>query len=290
MFSLKIHIFAHKKLPHNEFMKVSLIISTYNRPDALRVCLDSVFKQHTLPYEIIIGDDGSRQETAELIEEMRKISPVPIVHVWHEDKGFRLAMMRNKAVAKTKGDYIIEIDGDIFLHPYFITDHLREARRGCYVKGGRTNLGKKLTDEICKSGKAPKIKWYSKGIETKAENAIRCAWISHLIAPYYRRHKSVALGCNMSFFKDDYIRVNGYDEFFEGWGGEDWDFGCRLNMLGLKKRYLKFSGIVYHLWHEDKFMYNKEKNMNYYHECQNRGEVYCKNGVDKYLKETEKTE
>ncbi len=264
-------------------LKVSLIISTYNRPDALRVCLDSVFKQCTLPHEIIIGDDGSGQETAKMIQEMQAISPIPIIHVWHEDKGFRLAMMRNKSVAKSKGNYIIEIDGDVFLHPYFISDHIREARQGCYLKGGRTNLGEKLTGDICKSGNARNIKWHTKGIEAKAENAIHFPWLSHLIAPHYRKHRSMALGCNMSFFKKDFIRVNGYDEYYEGWGGEDGDFGCRLNMAGLKKRYLKFSGIVYHLWHEDKFMYNKDKNIQYSLECQSRGEVYCKNGVDKYL-------
>ena len=88
----------------------------------------------------------------------------------------------------------------------------------------------------------------------------------------------------MSFYKDDFIRVNGYDEYFEGWGAEDGDFGFRLNMLGLRKLSLKFAGIVYHLWHEDKYMYNKERNKQYGRECLQRGLAYCKNGVDKYLK------
>ena len=107
--------------------RVSLIVSTYNRPDALRVCLDSVKHQTILPYEVIIGDDGSRSETADTIKEISRNFPVPIKHVWHEDNGFRLAMMRNKSVAASSGDYIIEVDGDVFLHPKFIEDHLREA-------------------------------------------------------------------------------------------------------------------------------------------------------------------
>lgn len=80
-------------------MTISLIISTYNRPDALRLCLLSVFAQSRMPDEIIIGDDGSRKETRQLIESMRQLSKIPILHVWQEDIGYRLAMARNKCVA-----------------------------------------------------------------------------------------------------------------------------------------------------------------------------------------------
>lgn len=264
-------------------LTVSLVISTYNRPDALRVCLDSVLKQRLMPDEIVIGDDGSREDTKHVIDEMRDKSPVPIIHVWHEDKGFRLAMMRNKSIAQASGQYIIELDGDVFLHPYFVKDHLQRARRGFYLKGGRTNLGRSLTQEICGRGAAETIHPWTQGIENKPENSMRLPWLSRLIAPYYRKNRSFALGCNMSFFRDDYIRVNGYDEYFEGWGAEDGDFGMRLNMLGLRKLSLKFTGIVYHLWHEDKYMYNKEQNKQYSRECQQRGLAYCVNGVDKYL-------
>lgn len=262
---------------------VSLIISTYNRPEALRICLDSVFRQTVMPKEVVIGDDGSTQETALLIEEMRRRSPVPLIHVWHEDRGFRLAMMRNKSVAHTTGSYIIEIDGDVFMHPSFVSDHIKGARRGCYLKGGRTNLGLALTEKVISLGHAVDIHWWTRGIESKPENAIHCRKVAELIAPYYRRHRSMALGCNMSFFKDDFIRVNGYDEYYEGWGGEDGDFGCRLNMIGLKKRSLKFAGIVFHLWHEDKYMYNKDKNISYSLQCKERNEAYCRNGYDKYV-------
>lgn len=263
--------------------KVSVIVSTYNRPDALEVCLRSLFCQTVLPYEIVVGDDGSGEPTRQLIEKMKAVSPVPIIHVWHEDSGFRLAMMRNKSIAATHGDYIIEMDGDIFAHPHFIEDHLHEAAPGRYVKGGRTNLGKALTERICRSGMPTRIHYWTKGIESKPENSIHCSWLAHLLAPRYRKHRSAALGCNMSFFKSDIIRVNGYDEFYEGWGGEDVDLGYRLQMSGLSKRYLKFAGIVYHLWHEDKYMYNKDKNIAHGYECEKRGKWRCDNGLDKYL-------
>ncbi len=264
-------------------MKNSLIISTYNRPDALRVCLDSVFKQSVLPDEVLIGDDGSTAETARLIEELQKKAPFPILHVWHEDKGFRLAMMRNKCVARASGEYIIEIDGDVFLHPQFIADHLREAGKGIYVKGGRANLNKETTELICREGIARRLSCWSRSFESKPENAWHNRFIAHFLAPRYRKHHSAALGCNLSFFREDFIKINGYDEFFEGWGGEDIDLGNRLQRSGCRKRYLKFAGIVYHLWHEDKFMYNREKNFAYEAQQNECRTVRCTNGVDKYL-------
>lgn len=53
-------------------MKVTLIISTYNRPEALKLCLLSAFRQKLLPDEIIIGDDGSSSETKLMIDSLRK--------------------------------------------------------------------------------------------------------------------------------------------------------------------------------------------------------------------------
>lgn len=262
-------------------MKVSLIISTYNRPDALRLCLLSAFRQSLLPDEIIVGDDGSTESTRDLIEHLRQMSPVTIKYVWHEDRGFRLAMMRNKCVAVSKGDYIIEIDGDVILHKDFVKDHMAFASRGHYIKGGRTNIGNALTKKLCGIRELMDINIFTKGLEGKRENSLHIMWLARFLAPRYRRNKESALGCNMSFFRDDFIAVNGYDEFYEGWGGEDGDLGRRFQMSGLRKLHLKFAGIVYHLWHEDKFMYNKEKNFVY--SSMPDKEVRCSNGIDKYL-------
>lgn len=264
-------------------MKVSLLVATYNRPDALAVYLDSVRYQKVLPDEVIIGDDGSGEETKQMIEKIKKDFPIPLTHLWQEDKGFRLAMMRNKCVAQAKGEYIIETDGDIFLHPMFIHDHLRLAQKGVYLKGSRVNLGRKLSDEICASRQYRKIYPWSRGIEAKAENAFRFAKLSLFLAPRYRKKQSPALGANMSFWREDFIAVNGYDEFFEGWGSEDEELVYRLQKLGLSKRYLKFAGIVYHLWHEDKHMYNKEKNFEYMRMQKSNNVIRSKQGISQYL-------
>lgn len=264
-------------------MKTTLIISTYNRPDALRLCVLSAFAQSHRPDEIIIGDDGSGESTLRMVENLKEVCPSDVVlkHVWQEDRGFRLAMMRNKTVAASTGDYIIEVDGDVILHRDFVKDHIGFARRGFYLKGGRANLGPEITEKLCASGCLRPLRFWTRGYESKPENALRIPWLGRWLAPRYRRHRESALGCNMSFFRDDYMAVNGYDENFEGWGGEDGDFGRRLQLSGLRKRHLKFVGLTFHLWHEDKYMYNKEKNFEYSQRPDPA--VRCANGIDKYL-------
>ncbi len=262
--------------------RVSLILSTYNRPDALDLCLQSIARQTVLPDEVVIGDDGSREETLHLIEIFQADFPVPLIHVWQEDKGFRLAMSRNRSVARCSGDYIIEIDGDLILHPRFVEDHLYFCRKGCFLKGGRVNLSEKLTKKLCESRKLPVIHFLTNGLLRRI-NAVHCLPLSRYLSRRYKKNKVVGLGCNMSFWKEDYLRINGYDEFFEGWGGEDYDFAWRMTNSGVERLYLKFSGIVYHLWHNDLYMQNKEKNFAYYREKREQKALRCKAGVDQYL-------
>lgn len=266
-------------------MNVSMLVSTYNRPDALQVCLDSICKQTVLPNEVIVCDDGSTKETAEIIDFMREKMPIPIVHVWHEDKGFRKTQITNKGVAVAKGEYIISIDGDILCHPNFVEDHLREPQQGTYIRACRVFLSKKATEQICKSKSAAlKIPFYSKMIEKKAENVLRWPCLSHFLATRYKKSRYGLLGGNCSFFRNDFIKVNGYDELFEGWGSEDNELGYRLYNCGLNRKYLKFSAIAFHLWHEnaarDRYKsFNKERAR--YSKLNNI--KWCANGVDKYL-------
>ena len=129
-------------------MRISLIISTYNSPEALDVCLRSVLRQTSSPYEVIIADDGSTDSTPEVIDRFTKEAKFPVVHVWQKNEGFRLATIRNKAIARAKGDYIVQIDGDIMLHPEFIADHAAAAVRGHFVCGSRVLIQKELTEKI----------------------------------------------------------------------------------------------------------------------------------------------
>ena len=126
----------------------SLCIATYNWPEALQVCFRSVLHQIIQPDEILIADDGSKPETQQAIEAFQKRSAVPVHHVWQPDEGFQLAKIRNKAFSLAKGEYILQIDGDLLLHPAFIRDHLEWARRGTFVCGTRALLSPGLSRQI----------------------------------------------------------------------------------------------------------------------------------------------
>lgn len=129
---------------------ISLIITTYNRPKALWLTLISLIQQTKMPDEIIIADDGSKIETKLLIDRFIKKYNVFVNHVWQEDQGFRLSAIRNKAIAVARGDYIIQIDGDLILHKYFIEDHINWARKNTFISGTRCLLSKRLTNHLIK--------------------------------------------------------------------------------------------------------------------------------------------
>ena len=129
----------------------TLIITTYNKPVFLELVLKSVMRQRVLPCEVIVADDGSKEDTKALIERYQALFPVPLVHSWIPDEGFRLSMSRNVAIAKAKGDYIIIIDGDIVLGPSFVADHVWAREEGCFVNGNRARLTKAATQWHCKT-------------------------------------------------------------------------------------------------------------------------------------------
>lgn len=231
----------------------SLVVATYNAPQMLRLCLQSVLRQTLSPSEIIIADDGSTSFTKELIDNMRPQFSAPLVHVWHEDEGFRLAAIRNKALSIAKGDYIIQIDGDVILERHFVEDHLRFAEAGYVVLGSRCMLTEEKTKTVLEmKDYEPSI--FSSGIKRR-DSALRCPLLSPLF--FNNRH---TVGCNMAFWRKDVLGVNGYDEDFVGWGHEERDLVLRLTMTGVCKRKIKYAAIQYHLWHKEQSKQNLEQN------------------------------
>src|SRR5215469_5448267 len=142
--------------------KTSLIIATFNQPAFLRLAILSALEQTRLPDEIVIADDGSREETAELVREMKKESSVPIIHTWLPDDGFRVMLARNNAVAVSTGEYLMFLDGDCYLNKYFIEDHLSYAEKGYFVCGRRVNIKAKRKEYILRTGNR-KITFFSWG-------------------------------------------------------------------------------------------------------------------------------
>ena len=236
-------------MPMPDAPTTSLIVSTYNWPRALQLVLQSVLAQRELPRQLVIADDGSGDETRTLIAGFATRFAdrgVPLEHVWHEDRGFRKARILNRAIAAATGDYILSIDGDCVLHPDFVRSHLRFARPRSFVAGSRTLVLEEATRDALARG-ALRAGPLAPGLKNR-QNALSLPWLSRFVRT---RQDPMAptRGCNVAYWRADAIRVNGYDEAFEGWGREDSEFGARLLASGCEKRKLKFAGVCYHLHH-----------------------------------------
>ena len=227
-------------------MKVSLIITTYNWKEALELSLLSAFAQNILPAEIIIADDGSKGDTKRTINVLSKKSPMPIIHSWQEDKGFRLTLSRNKAIAKSSGDYIVMIDGDIIMAPDFINDHCKIARTNFFVQGSRVILSEKKSWELIER-KNIKLSFFNVGFGNR-KNIIRSSLLSSLFSKANNSLSGIR-GCNIAFWRNDAVRINGFNEDLVGWGRDDSEFAARLINIGLKRLTLKFRANAYHLFH-----------------------------------------
>lgn len=238
----------------NQKLTTALIITTYNRSDALEAVLESVKHQRILPDEVIIADDGSAEATKVVIERFQQNFPVPLKHAWQADTGFRLAESRNRALAQATSDYIVVIDGDMVLHPEFIADHKKAAKKGLFVQGSRVVLTEAKTAKLLQNVTAYRpLKWYEKGLEKRLEkrlSALHLPLVSALILGKEKRDSYHAIrGCNMAFFREDAVAINGFNNDFVGWGREDSEFVARFFNNGGKRANLKFAAIAYHLWH-----------------------------------------
>ncbi|WDF69517.1 glycosyltransferase family 2 protein [Sphingobacterium oryzagri] len=264
---------------------LSLVISTYNWPQALRLCLDSVAAQTVMPDEIIIADDGSREDTRDLISLYQQKLSLPLVHVWHEDHGFRLSHIRNKAIAQATGEYIIQIDGDIILDKNFIKDHISIRQPGHLVVGSRAMLSEDYSKKLLEDGELPDLRVLRQHTRNTL-NSTRLPWIAPLFAKRYKtrgRYRHYTRGCNMAFWKEAVVAVNGYNEDISGWGTEDSELVVRLLNAGQKKLFLKFAGLQYHIWHKVASRDRKEANELLLEETIRQSLKICTNGINKYL-------
>ncbi|ATA89325.1 glycosyltransferase family 2 protein [Capnocytophaga stomatis] len=262
-------------------MKVSLIITTYNWEEALELVLKSVLRQNILPDEVIVADDGSGNKTKSLINEYKKLFPVPLHHIWHEDNGFRLSAIRNKAIEKAQYEYIIQIDGDVILHPKFIEDHKKYACKNCFVTGSRVMLGAKTTEKIIEN-KSLLFSFINRENSNKF-NGIYFPLFNNLFS--HPKNKPIerlivrVRGCNMAFWREDLIAVNGYDENFVGWGREDSEIVTRLIKKGVYRKKIKFAAIQYHLYHKTSSKDNLKTNEEILQKALLSNSFRVKNGI-----------
>lgn len=228
-------------------MKISLIVTTYNWEAALELALKSIARQSALPAEILVADDGSGPATAAMVRAWAQRLPVPLRHLWQQDEGFRLARSRNRAIAACRGDYVVIVDGDMILHREFIHDHARAARRGCFIQGVRLLAGPATTQRLLREQRLD-LGLFSRDIRRR-RHTIRNRALSWLLYQKNHTHQKAIRGSNQAYWRDDLLRVNGYDERMVGWGREDNELAARLYNIGIRRRNLKFAALAIHLHH-----------------------------------------
>ncbi|NOQ46407.1 MAG: glycosyltransferase [Desulfobulbaceae bacterium] len=261
-------------------MRVSLIITTYNWKEALELSLRSALNQETEPVEIVVADDGSRADTRDVVKKIAAVSSIPIIHSWQKDKGFRLARSRNRAIVRAKGEYIILIDGDIILERHFLRDHCKFARAGYFVQGTRVLLKQELSVRVLAQG-GLSASVCTSGVENR-KNCLRSDVLARLFSFKSNKLRGIKT-CNFSFWREDAIAINGFNEEFVGWGREDSEFTARLMNCGIRRQNVKFNALGYHLFHPKNDRNRLAANDRILQQTIEQKLRWCEKGIDKYL-------
>jgi len=233
---------------------ISVIISTYNSPEWLQKVLWGYNTQTYRNFEVIIADDGSSQETFDLIESIKGELFYPVNHIWHEDIGFRKTIILNKALLAASAEYIIMTDGDCVPREDFVEKHFLFAEEGYFLSGGYHKLPS-LTSQIIKkediySGKSFKVSWLIDNEMNKSPKNIKLKirGLLHFMFNKFTPTNSSWNGHNASGWKKDMLAVNGFDERMQ-YGGEDREFGERMTNNGILSKQIRYSAICLHLDH-----------------------------------------
>jgi GT2 family glycosyltransferase len=234
---------------------ISIVITTYNRSDALATVLAALAVQDDTSFEVIVADDGSTEAHQNAIQASARSCGLRMIHVWHPDVGFTASRVRNLGVAASGGEYIILLDGDCVPETDFVRQHRRLKEQGCFVNGSRVMLSESLTQQAI----AGMTKVYGRGIffwlgQRLSGGASKLGSLLRLPDFAARIHANFQWkgirSCNMGVWRSDYEAVNGFDESFVGWGHEDADFALRLHNAGVKRKNGFCATEVYHLWHK----------------------------------------
>ena len=235
---------------------ISVIVTTYNRADALTAVLRSLARQSDRDFEVVVADDGSAALTGQLVEALQPTFGRRLEHVWHEDRGFRAAEIRNRAILAARGAYCIFLDGDCIVRPDFVAVHRRLAAPGWFVTGNRILLSAALSEKVLRDNLAPEdwrlVDWVG---ERMRGGINRLAALLHLPLGALRRLRQRAWqgarSCNLAVWRADLDRVDGFDADYSGWGKEDSDIIARLLHAGVRRKDGVFATGVLHLWHAE---------------------------------------
>lgn len=270
-------------------MKISIIVSTYNRPDALNAVLTGFLHQSGIErdeWELIIADDGSTDSTRLLIDQYKQLLGHKLKHVWHPDTGFRLAEIRNKAAVAAKGRYLVFLDGDCIPMRDFVYEHLRLAEAGKVVAGNRILLSRRYTGELLSSSSPDEpcswglFQWLGARMSGKTNKSL--GWLRLDLDRFRNRRASdwrILRGCNIGAWREDFLNVDGFDASFSGWGYEDSDLAVRMLRYGSKFKDGRFAVPVLHLWHAEHDRSLQQENWNRFESSLNGTHIRALTGI-----------
>ncbi|MBS0533688.1 MAG: glycosyltransferase family 2 protein [Proteobacteria bacterium] len=235
---------------------ISVIVTTYNREDALAAVLRSLARQTDRDFEVLVADDGSGPATAATVEAWRARVGHRVEHLWHEDKGFRAGEIRNRAVLAARGDYIVFLDGDCIVRPDFVVQHRNLAEPRAFVTGNRILLSPDLTARVLRDGLEPETWSFGQFVAERLRGGVNrlSALLKLPLGPLRQiraKEWKGARSCNLAIWRRDLETVDGFDADYSGWGKEDSDLIVRLINAGIVRKDGNFATGVIHLWHEE---------------------------------------
>ena len=233
---------------------ISVIVTTYNREDALDAVLRSLAQQNDPDFEVIVADDGSGPATAKLVDTWRTKIGHRLEHVWHADCGFRAGEIRNRAILAAQGGYCVFLDGDCIVRPDFVANHRLLAEPGWFVTGNRVLLSADLTKRVLAEKLTPQTWNFVRWLAERWRGGVNrlSALLNLPLGPLRRIRRRVwqgARSCNLAIWRSDLDRVDGFDADYHGWGKEDSDIIVRLLRAGIRRKDGVFATGVLHLWH-----------------------------------------
>lgn len=266
---------------------VSVVVTTYQWPGAIREVLAGLAAQSDREFETVVADDGSGPETAEAIRAAATSLPGGLVHVWHPDRGFRAGPIRNRGVAAARGEYIVFLDGDSIPRARFVATHREAARPGWAIRGRRALLSARLTGQVlagevdpAEAGTRELIRW-RRGGDLNRVLPFLVSLPSFRTALGLGLHWKHARTVNFAAWRSDLERVNGFDERFTGWGFEDSDLAIRLGRAGVRLGALPGSGTVLHLNHRESDRSLAGENLARLHEIERAASFRAELGLDR---------
>jgi glycosyltransferase involved in cell wall biosynthesis len=254
----------------------TVVVSTYQDPIRLKGTLESLLKQSLQPCEIIVAEDDEDPVTKRCVEEFRSVSPIPVKHVTQRHDGFRKSRILNESVRISRSEYLVFIDGDCVAPKKFLQDHMNLAEKGYFIQGRRSYIKESHVMKFL-SGEASIPRLMLSG---KMHGVLKGIRLFKPVVKVDQEDRGV-YGCNWSFSKSDFEKVNGYDEDFVGWGREDSDLASRLYHLGNRRKFVYGRAFVYHLNHPSRSRHRLDENAEIWERTKAERKVACQNGLVK---------